>query len=338
MSRQVFRAMYCGLFALLLVSNSIAQSERERAVAGAGDKYVISAKAGGVNYVEGTVAVVRKTGTSGYLMRRDEIQIGDRVSTGADGKAEILLNPGSYLRVGPNSAFEFISTSLDDVRIRVDSGSAIFEVYAADEFSVAVITPKTMFDLIESGVYRIDVLPQGQARIEVWEGKAQTGSSSVIVKKGRAEGRKPATTVTMFLGFWPRAFIANAGDSRYYRLRNGRLERFTVDQTMAEVMVEQGALTREKAEASRLKHVLWSAVGNDELRPDVATLDILRNDRHLLCTDGLTKHVSDEEIKAQLVRDETSEQIVRALIGLALERGGTDNVTVVVLRVAPIKP
>ena len=186
MSRQVFRAMYCGLFALLLVSNSIAQSERERAVAGAGDKYVISAKAGGVNYVEGTVAVVRKTGTSGYLMRRDEIQIGDRVSTGADGKAEILLNPGSYLRVGPNTAFEFISTSLDDVRIRVDSGSAIFEVYAADEFSVAVITPKTMFDLIESGVYRIDVLPQGQARIEVWEGKAQTGSSSVIVKKGRA--------------------------------------------------------------------------------------------------------------------------------------------------------
>ena len=162
MSRHVFRAMYCGLFALLLVSSSIAQSERELAVAAAGDKYVISAKAGGVNYVEGAVAVVRKAGTSGYLMRRDEIQIGDRVSTGADGKAEILLNPGSYLRVGPNTAFEFISTSLDDVRIRVDSGSAIFEVYAADEFSVAVITPKTMFDLIESGVYRIDVLTQGQ--------------------------------------------------------------------------------------------------------------------------------------------------------------------------------
>ncbi|MDA1082415.1 MAG: protein phosphatase 2C domain-containing protein [Gemmatimonadetes bacterium] len=157
---------------------------------------------------------------------------------------------------------------------------------------------------------------------------------SELVKKGKAEGRKPATTITMFMGFWPRVFIANAGDSRYYRLRNGRLERFTVDQTMAEVMIEQGALTREKAEASRLKHVLWSAVGNDELRPDVSAIDLLRGDRHLLCTDGLTKHVTDEEIKERLMRDERSEESVRALIDLALERGGTDNVTVVVCRIA----
>lgn len=155
-----------------------------------------------------------------------------------------------------------------------------------------------------------------------------------LVQKGQAEGRKPATTVTMFMGFWPRVFIANAGDSRYYRLRQGRLERFTVDQTMAEVMIEQGALTREKAESSRLKHVLWSAVGNDELRPDVRAIDIVRSDRHLLCTDGLTKHVSDDEIKEHLARDEKSEQTVRSLIDLAMERGGTDNITVIVCRIA----
>ena len=136
-------------------------------------------------------------------------------------------------------------------------------------------------------------------------------------------------------GFWPRIFIVNAGDSRYYRLRSGRLERFTVDQTMAEVMVESGALTREKAESSRLKHVLWSAVGNDELKPEVRSLDIIRSDRHLLCTDGLTKHVTDEEIKERLIRDESSEDTVRGLLNLALERGGTDNVTVVVMRIAP---
>lgn len=158
-----------------------------------------------------------------------------------------------------------------------------------------------------------------------------------LVRKGEAEGRKPATTLTMFAGFWPRVFIVNAGDSRYYRLRNARLERFTRDQTMAEVMIEQGALSREKAEASRLKHVLWSAVGNEELKPEVSVIDIVRSDRHLLCTDGLTKHVSDDEIKARLLRDETSEESVRALINLALERGGTDNVTVVVLRIAPAR-
>ncbi len=155
-----------------------------------------------------------------------------------------------------------------------------------------------------------------------------------LVALGQAEGRKPATTMTMFAGFWPRVFIVNAGDSRYYRLRSGRLERFTVDQTMAEVMVAQGALTREKAEASRLKHVLWSAVGNDELAPEVRVLDIVRSDRHLLCTDGLTKHVSDEEIHAALARDESAEQTVRSLIQLSLDRGGSDNVTVVVCRIS----
>jgi len=155
-----------------------------------------------------------------------------------------------------------------------------------------------------------------------------------VVAKGAAEGRKPATTLTMFAGFWPRCFIVNAGDSRYYRVRNGRLERFTVDQTMAEVMVESGALSREKAEASRLKHVLWSAVGNEELRPDVRVIDIVRPDRHLLCTDGLTKHVTDDEIKEHLMKDESSEAIVRGLVNLALERGGTDNVTVVMLQIA----
>lgn len=150
-----------------------------------------------------------------------------------------------------------------------------------------------------------------------------------------SDSRAPATTVTMFMGFWPRVFIANAGDSRYYRLRNNRLERITVDQTMAEALVEQGALTREKAETSRLKHVLYSAVGNEDITPDVRVLDIVRSDRHLLCTDGLTKHVSDEEIGARLARDERSEDTVRALIDLALERGGTDNITVIALRIAP---
>ncbi|HVZ48878.1 MAG TPA: protein phosphatase 2C domain-containing protein [Gemmatimonadaceae bacterium] len=156
-----------------------------------------------------------------------------------------------------------------------------------------------------------------------------------LVAMRGADDRAPATTVTMFVGFWPRVFIVNAGDSRYYRLRDGVLERFTVDQTMAEALVEQGALTREKAETSRLKHVLYSAVGNEDLLPEVRAVDIRRADRHLLCTDGLTKHVSDAEIREALARDASSEATVRGLVDLALQRGGSDNVTVAVLRIAP---
>jgi serine/threonine protein phosphatase PrpC len=69
------------------------------------------------------------------------------------------------------------------------------------------------------------------------------------------------------------------------------------------------------------------------MRPAVQAIDILQTDRHLLCTDGLTKHVSDDEIKERLMREESSEATVRGLVQLALDRGGTDNVTVVVCRI-----
>ncbi len=168
--------------ALLAISVS---AQRDTISAAAGDKYVISAKAGGVNFVSGTVGVVREGG-SGYLLKGDALDIGDRVSTGQDGKAEILMNPGSYLRLGPNSAFEFKTTDLDDLQIRLDAGSAIFEVFATPDFVVTVNTPKTKLSLIDSGIYRIDVAADGIGTVSVWKGKAQIGDdAAAIVKSGR---------------------------------------------------------------------------------------------------------------------------------------------------------
>lgn len=170
------------LVAMLAATVVFAQEDAIKAAAG--DKYVISAKAGGVNFVEGTVGIVRMLGKSGVLLKRDTLEIGDRVSTGADGKAEILLNPGSYLRLGGNSAFEFVTTSLDDLQLKVDRGSAILEVFASDEFAVTVATPKGKFDLIQSGIYRVDVAADGTGRLEVWKGKAEIGGGEAI-KGGR---------------------------------------------------------------------------------------------------------------------------------------------------------
>jgi len=156
--------------------------------AAASDKYVISAKAGGVNFVEGTVGVVRRHGKSGYLLKGDRLDIGDRVSTGTEGKAEILLNPGSYLRLGGNSAFEFKTTSLDDLELKLDSGSAMLEVFAAEDFRVTIYAPKAKFGLIESGIYRIDVAADGGGTVAVWKGKAQIGDSEELLVKGGREG------------------------------------------------------------------------------------------------------------------------------------------------------
>jgi serine/threonine protein phosphatase PrpC len=142
-----------------------------------------------------------------------------------------------------------------------------------------------------------------------------------------------ATTLTMYAAFWPRAFVVHVGDSRMYRLRGTDFRRLTTDQTVAQMMVESGAMTPEAAEHSRLKHVLWSAVGSQEVAPEVVVTDCDVRDRTLLCSDGLNKHVQDDEIRAHLLRDLSAEETCRALVDLALSRGGSDNVTVVMGRV-----
>ena len=169
----------------LTAAFSFGQEDR-RTINAASSLYVISAEAGVVNYTEGKVAVALKNGRSGYLLKGDELETGDKVSTGTNGRAEILLNPGSFVRLGENSKFEFLTTSLDNLQLKLTGGSAMFEVITDDEFTFAVNTPKMTFYIIKSGVYRIDVLPDGISRIEVWKGEAQVGDTDATrVKSGR---------------------------------------------------------------------------------------------------------------------------------------------------------
>ena len=148
----------------------------------------------------------------------------------------------------------------------------------------------------------------------------------------RENGGGAATTITVCYMVWPCAFLAHAGDSRAYRLRGGRLERMTTDQTMAQAMIDSGTMTREAAEASRFRNVLLSAVGGTSLDLDVSTTDLQRNDRWLLCSDGLTKHVTDAEISDALVNCAGSRETCERLVELTLERGAEDNVTVIATR------
>lgn len=180
--KNLYRIGFAGILAVVfLATGAFAQSETISAALG--DKYVISAKAGGVNLVEGTAGVVRESGRSGLLIKGDKLEVGDRVSTGADGRAEILLNPGSYLRIGANTAFEFKSTSLDDLTILVDRGSAILEIFASNDFTVHLQTGGSNFSLVRTGIYRVDVA-EGKSTLSVWKGRAETADGSEI-KGGR---------------------------------------------------------------------------------------------------------------------------------------------------------
>jgi serine/threonine protein phosphatase PrpC len=146
----------------------------------------------------------------------------------------------------------------------------------------------------------------------------------------REAGGGAATTITVCHAIWPFVFIAHAGDSRAYRLRGGKLERMTTDQTMAQAMVDSGTMTPEAAEKSRFKNVLLSAVGGNSLDLDIMIVEAKSGDRWLLCTDGLTKHVTEDEIRDALMSDPTSQSLCDRLLGLTLERGAEDNVTVIV--------
>ena len=148
-------------------------------------------------------------------------------------------------------------------------------------------------------------------------------------------GGGAATTITVCLVIWPCVFIAHAGDSRAYRLRDGKLERMTTDQTMAQAMIDSGTMTREAAEQSRFRNVLLSAVGGSSLDLDVTTFPAHLGDRWILCTDGLTKHVTEEEIRDVLAADHGSRATCEKLIALTLERGAEDNVTVIATRALP---
>jgi protein phosphatase len=148
-----------------------------------------------------------------------------------------------------------------------------------------------------------------------------------------AELRGMATTLTLFIGVWPWVYLLQVGDSRYYHYRNGVLMQVTRDQTVAQELVDQGIMSAPVAFASRWAHVLSSAIGG---RQTVPVVKRIRNDwgtRHLLCSDGLTKHVSDERISERLAGMTSARETCEGLLQDALDGGGTDNVTIIVGRV-----
>jgi protein phosphatase len=131
-----------------------------------------------------------------------------------------------------------------------------------------------------------------------------------------------------------RAYIVHVGDSRAYYLHGGRLRQLTDDQTMGRYMVDVGAWTEDQAARAGVAANLTSALGASEMLPKIGLVDLAPGDTLLLCSDGLTKHVADEQITEILRRGEGAETTARALVSAALDAGGSDNVTVIVARVS----
>lgn len=148
--------------------------------------------------------------------------------------------------------------------------------------------------------------------------------------EGQPELRGMGTTLTLALSLGHALILAHVGDSPVYLARRGQLHKLTREHTLAAQL--RSETSPDFNIPSRFRHVLTRAigVGGTGSEPDVEYLQLENGDRILLCSDGLTDMVDDTLIGEELHRDQTSENACQALIELALEQGGRDNITVIV--------
>ena len=140
------------------------------------------------------------------------------------------------------------------------------------------------------------------------------------------------TTLTAALIDGASALIAHVGDSRAYLLREGKLRQLTTDHTLVERMVKSGEITEAEADVHPHKNVLTRALGTDEeVEVDEDTVALLDGDQLLLCSDGLTGMVTEDQIQAILENSEQPQQAADRLVKAANRAGGIDNISVVVL-------
>ena len=181
---------------------------------------------------------------------------------------------------------------------------------------------------------------QGSADDRELSRTLQEGASQChmeLLRRGEEtpDHRGMATTLTLYLGVWPRAYLLQVGDSRAYLLRRGELIQITRDQTMAQELVDLGVLSRADASDSPLAHRLSSSIGGSQTAPVVTRFEMTWGNVLLLCSDGITKHVSDERLRERLRTMTSAKQVCEDLLQDALEGGGSDNITVIVGRALP---
>ena len=149
-------------------------------------------------------------------------------------------------------------------------------------------------------------------------------------KHEMCKGLGTTLSVLVIIGSW--AVIGHVGDSRIYRLRDGTVELLTHDHTFVQDLIDMGEITPKEAKENPMRHVLMEALGlgTDEIFTRCER--ILPGDLFLLCTDGLHDMVSDQEITDVIKNDMMIDKMCEGLVQKALENGGKDNVTTVVVK------
>jgi PPM family protein phosphatase len=227
------------------------------------------------------------------------------------------------------------------VKIEVGSATDIGRVRERNEDSVLVSPP--LYVVADGmGGHRGGQVAS-QVALEAMEGLATEGRGSLAdhvrranravwdrsVEDERLSGMGTTLTAAQIDG--ASALIAHVGDSRAYLLREGSLQQLTADHTLVARMVKSGEITEAEAEVHPHKNVLTRALGTEEVEVDEDSIGLVDGDRLLLCSDGLTGMVTEDQIQAILENSDQPQQAADRLVKAANRAGGIDNITVVVL-------
>lgn len=141
------------------------------------------------------------------------------------------------------------------------------------------------------------------------------------------------TTLTLAYIVWPNLYVVHVGDSRCYHLHHNELIRITSDQTIAQSLVDQGIIQPDEMEDSRFNHMLWSCIGAvDDPTAVIYQRRLELGDSVLLCSDGATRHLTDEQLKNLMSSQMSCKDICQSVISQCNEAGGLDNISVVITR------
>lgn len=235
------------------------------------------------------------------------------------------------VRENNEDKFEFFQPDDEDVLARKGSLYAVADGmggHAAGQIASEIALKTTI------KAYYADSSPMVEESLRA----AAQQANGLIYDAARAisERNGMGTTLTALVVRGEEVFIAQVGDSRCYRLRGNRIEQLTDDHSWVNEQVKRGALSQEEAEMSPFKNVITRSIGNaPSVDVDIFTQEVEPGDQFLLCSDGLSNEVTAEEMRDAMKRNSPS-QAAWDLVSLALERGGRDNCTVLILKIVDI--
>jgi PPM family protein phosphatase len=248
-------------------------------------------------------------------------------------------NQDHFLICSLKKQIEIHNTSLDVDQLQMEGDRMAFLAMVADGVGggtkgetasrIALETVTRYVTMSMRAYHEIDS-SDDQAFLDALQEAAWQCHASVVAEaEADPDRRGMATTLTMWIGVWPRAYLLQVGDSRFYIFRDDKLTQISRDQTMAQELVDQGVLTMSGAFNTRWANVLSSSIGGQQTAPLVTRMDQDWNNIAVLCSDGLTKHVTDEQIADRLRSWTTAKEVCETLLQDALDAGGTDNITVI---------